>query len=254
VPWMVALFPGMDLVAWSGPASRPGVSALLDSPARRAITHRLLEGDSAVWILLESGDPAKDDPAAALLAEHVKGLEQSLKIPPRAPDDPPLLTGLPLRIAFSILRLSRKDPLDQTLVEMLRRSEPKVRGPAVFVVFGRGRLLPPIWASELTGWALDLAGEFVAGPCACEVKELNPGLDLLLSVDWEQELSVAPADAGTPIPTPVIAPGRREAAPPVYGVGAPSDSKGTSRLLLWAALGMAGLLVLRSGARVLRRH
>jgi hypothetical protein len=27
--------------------------------------------------------------------------------------------------------------------------------------------------------------EFLTGPCSCEVKEMNPGYDLLLSADWK---------------------------------------------------------------------
>jgi hypothetical protein len=252
-PWMAALFPGMDRAAWSGPASRAGVGALLDSPARRELSHRLLAGDSAVWILLESGDPVKDDAASLLLDRRLRHLETSLRIPPRAPDDPPLLSDVPMKIAFSTLRLSRKDPAEESFVEMLRRSQPSVEGPAVLAVFGRGRALPPIWAADLNGETLDLTGEFVAGPCACEVKESNPGLDLLLSVDWDQALSVARSEAETPVPEPVIAPRSPTAAAPSAAPPASPGSGRSPRPFLWAGLGLAGILLLITGTRALRR-
>ncbi len=253
VPWMVALFPGMDLPAWAGPASAAAATALMDSPARRELAKRLLAGDSTIWILLESGEKAKDDAAADLLEKHLRELEKSLKIPPRAPDDPPLLSDLPLKIVFSILRLSRQDPSEKTLLEMLRRSDPKVEGPAIFLVFGRGRALPPITGTELKGENFNLAGEFVAGPCACEVKEQNPGLDLLLSVDWDQALSLARAEPGIPIPDPVIPP--KIAPPPPLPPAAPAEPAPARlpRPLLWAALAAAAVLVLITGTRALRR-
>ena len=252
-PWMVALFPGMDLPAWAGPASAAAATALMDSPARRELSKRIIAGDSTVWILLESGDKAKDDAAAALLEKHLRALEASLKLPPRAPDDPPLLSDVPVKIAFSVLRLSRQDPVEKPLLEMLRRSEPKVEGPAIFAVFGRGRLLSPIWADDLKGATFDFAGEFIAGPCACEVKEQNPGLDLLMSVDWEQALSLARAEPGIPIPDPVIPPrASRTPAPPPPPPEPPPPAR-ISRPLLWAGLAVAGLLVLVTGTRTLRR-
>jgi hypothetical protein len=252
-PWMVALFPGMDKAAWSGPASGAGVAALLDSPARRELSRRLLAGDSAVWILLESGDPVRDEAASTLLDQRLRNLETSLKIPPRTPEDPPLLSDVPMKIAFSTLRLSRKDPAEKTFVEMLRRSQPQVEGPAVFGVFGRGRALPPILASDLNGPTFDLTGEFVAGPCACEVKELNPGLDLLLSVDWDQALSLARSGAELPVPEPVIAPGAPSVAPaPAPPSVAPAAGR-APRPILWGALGLALILVLITGTRALRR-
>jgi hypothetical protein len=33
--------------------------------------------------------------------------------------------------------------------------------------------------------ALRDAAAFLAGPCSCRVKELNPGIDLLMTADWD---------------------------------------------------------------------
>jgi hypothetical protein len=32
------------------------------------------------------------------------------------------------------------------------------------------------------------AAEFLNGPCSCELKELNPGMDLLIAADWDRAL------------------------------------------------------------------
>ena len=39
------------------------------------------------------------------------------------------------------------------------------------------------------------AAEFVCAPCSCRVKELNPGVDLLLTADWKALLENPPKPA-----------------------------------------------------------
>lgn len=244
LPWMIALFPGNEMPAWAGPATAAAAKLLLDSPVRREISRRLLAGDSAIWLLLESGKKDADDAAAALVDSRLRGLEKSLKLPVHRPDDPPLLSELPMRIGFSTLRLSRQDPAEKAFVEMLTRADPKAEGPAIYPVFGRGRALSALSGDDLDAKTIDYAGGFIAGPCACEVKELNPGVDLLLTLDWEQLLALARAEPTPPVPEPVIAPG---APKPVE---TPPTS---SRPVLWAALAVAGLLVFITGTRAFRR-
>ena len=33
---------------------------------------------------------------------------------------------------------------------------------------------------------IGVACKFIAGPCSCQVKNLNPGFDLLLSYNWDE--------------------------------------------------------------------
>src|SRR5436190_9998411 len=89
------------------------------------------------------------------------------------------------------------------------------------------------------------AGGFLVGACSCEAKELNPGVDLLFSADWEAGLAAAPERA--PIPTPLLKP---RPAEPVEAAGPPATPPG-SRAYLWGALIVAGLLVAITGRRVL---
>jgi hypothetical protein len=54
---------------------------LVDSPARREIAERLANGESAVWVLLECGDKAKDDAAAKFLDERLEYLGGVMELP-----------------------------------------------------------------------------------------------------------------------------------------------------------------------------
>lgn len=141
-----------------------------------------------VWLLVESGDKARDDAAAKLLEVESKRLEKSLELPEAAPDDPQMRTELPLKIAFSTIRVSRNDPAEQMLVRMLLHIDESVSaitGPIAFGVFGRGRALPPLAGEQLTAEIIEQVGYFVTGACSCEVKSLNPGFDLLVAADWD---------------------------------------------------------------------
>jgi hypothetical protein len=244
-PCIAAIFPGTDLLAWSGPLTTDAVRGLIDSPSRREIAKRLLEGDSAVWLLLESGDRAADDAAAKTLLTELGRLEETLKLPAHAPDDPPLLSEVPIRVAFSLLRLSRSAPDEGALVQMLLRSETGLEGPIVFPIFGRGRALWAMTGKGLTPPNIDEAAMFLIGACSCEAKELNPGVDLLFAADWEAGLAAAPARA--PVPTPLLKPRPPEPEAPA---DPPARSQG-SKAVLWGALVVAGLLVAMTGRRVL---
>ena len=246
VPCMVAVFPGTEIVAWSGPLTAEAAKKLTDSPARREIAKRLLQGDSSVWLMLDSGDKAKDDAAAASLGAELKKLEQSLKLPAHAPDDPPLLSDVPVRIAFSVVRLAKSDPAEGPLVTMLQNSETGLEGPVVYPIFGRGRALWAMAGKGLTSDNIAEAAMFLIGACSCEAKDLNPGLDLLFTADWENGLREAPAPV--PVPTPLLKPRPPEAAP------APAPSRpADSTMYLWGALLVAGLAVAVTGRRLLAR-
>jgi len=241
VPGLIALYPGTQDEAWRGPLTAEAARGLADSPVRREVARRILEGQSGVWILLESGDPAKDDAAASLLAGELGTLERSLKLPPHHPDDPPLLSELPVKVSFSVLRLPRTEPTEQPLVSMLLRSESGLSGTLAFPVFGRGRSLWPMAGAGLNRQYIGDAGVFLTGACSCEAKELNPGFDLLFAADWEAGLAAGPE---TPrAPEPLLKPRPPEAGEPVRAPGSSS--------VLWIALLIAGFLVALSGRRIL---
>lgn len=190
LPWMVLRYPrpsGIHSPAWSGPLRQPQIEPLLESPVRQTIAQKLLAGDSVVWLLLESGDPQRDTDTAKRVESELRKLEQTLKLPEPSPFDPPVNPALPLKLAFSIVRVSRTDPAERALVSLLLNWNPlrtPPREPMLFPIFGRGRAMPPAVGDEIQPGAIRDMAVFLTGPCSCEIKDMNPGFDLLLTADW----------------------------------------------------------------------
>jgi hypothetical protein len=202
LPMMVTQYPEalrIPLPIWGARFTPAMVDRLLDSPLRKQLLERLLAGDTAVWLLLECGDPAKNDAAAALLEVELKKLAAELKLPELTdlPDDT-LFAKTPLKLAFSTLRVPRSEA-ESPLAQMLLRSESDLADrddPMVFPVFGRGRALLPLVGAGITAENVANSAKFLVGACSCEVKELNPGFDLLMSASWDRLLEID----GKPLP------------------------------------------------------
>ncbi len=180
--------PGPDGVVWKGPPTAPDAGRMLDSPVRRTLRQRLLGGDTAVWLLLGSGDAAKDEAVAARIEEQSKRMAELLVIPGIDPSDPRTQVNASLKIAFSTLRLSRDDPAEGFLLAQVFHMFPSLRdarAPAVLPVFGRGRVLCELPGDEVDDGTLEEVGAFLTGACSCEVKSMNPGHDLLMAADWD---------------------------------------------------------------------
>ena len=202
LPWLVVRYPaqtGIEPEAWSGPLDAEAARTLADSPARRELARRLFQGDSAVWLLLESGNPEQDDTLARTVETESRKLERTLKLPEPSPGDPPMIADLPLRIAFSTLRVARSDPAERFLVAQLvnwNRHRDTATKPMLFPVFGRGRTLPPAIGTAIRSDVLGVISRMVTGPCSCQVKQMNAGFDLLMAMNWEALI------AGRPMKTP----------------------------------------------------
>jgi hypothetical protein len=270
LPWVVVRFPesGEDApLVWSGKLDKTALAGQFDSPARRELSRRLLAGQSCVWVLLESGDRTKDDRLAAKLDETLKRVAKTIELPEIAADGPQLHSPLPLKLEFSILRLSRTDPREAALVKMLRVAEPELadsEDALVIPVIGRGRAISALAAPRVNDQGVGAFAQFICGQCSCEVKELNPGIDLLLAVDWDvifadrqvEDEAAAAAEPGrnVPIPSAVASP---PAAAQVEGmahayftVEHPSEKFG--RRWLIGGIVLAAATVLVSGAVALR--
>ena len=195
-------FTGSPTPLWSGKLeaenSLKDFDTVVDSPARRETVKRLLTGDSAVWLCLESGNKELDDKAFKLLDTHLEKLGKELKLPEQTPedlDDPDSQVRfgkLPVRIAFSAIRVSRDDALEKGLIDQLMRTEDDLLEesgkPMVFPVFGRGRALWAYIGAGISEENITEAAQFLTGACSCQIKRQNPGTDLLLSADWEGSL------------------------------------------------------------------
>ncbi len=84
LPWMVVRYPLSIPIAkpiWAGEPSEEAIDRLLDSPKRRTVAERILKGDTAVWVLLESGNKEADDKALFTLQTELKKCEEELKLP-----------------------------------------------------------------------------------------------------------------------------------------------------------------------------
>src|SRR4051812_46467770 len=177
LPWAVIRYPesGKDApLVWAGKLDQAALAQQLTSPARREITRRLLAGETCVWVLLESGERAKDDRLAAKLDETLKRVATTIKLPEIAPDGPQLRSPLPLNVSFSILRVSRTDPREAALVKMLRVAEPEYadsEDALVIPVVGRGRAISALAAPRVNDQGVVAFAEFICGQCSCEVKE-----------------------------------------------------------------------------------
>jgi hypothetical protein len=145
-----------------------------------------------VWVLLDSGDAAKDTAAARLIEERLKYLESVLQLPKLEAQD--IANGLVsvgqegLRLEFSLLRLSRNNPNERPFIQMLLGAEAdldEMKAPIVFPVFGQGRALYALVGDGIKDETIEKAATFLIGKCSCEVKEQNPGMDLLLAADWK---------------------------------------------------------------------
>jgi hypothetical protein len=216
LPWMVLRFPESDEkrpTPWAGPLTKVNVGLLTESPARKEIARRILAGDSVVWVLLESGDTVADDAAAKLLQTELKRLEKVVELPEGLGEGPvKLLSELPVRIAFSMIRLSRTDSAEQAFIGMLLNTEddlPEEKGPMAFAVFGRGRAMPALVGKGINADMLQRGSEFLCGACSCQVKRLNPGYDMLMAVNWDailenpdQRESERGSLEGQPVPIP----------------------------------------------------
>ena len=198
---------------WTGDATVENLSSLLDSPLRQRCGAHLLKGASAVWILVESGDPTKDAAARAVMEAGVKEAEATLEIPEgviRREDfnkefeniDPDniLRSGIPLKIDFATEVVSADDPAESLFLSMLMRSGNRIPGePLLVPLFGRGRTFGGLTASQMTPERIVAASEYLCGACSCQVKEGNPGYDLLFHRNWDRLLEVEEITADSAI-------------------------------------------------------
>lgn len=173
-------------------ASPGQLQGIVESPARTEIAKRLCEGESAVWVLLECGDEAKNSNAREVIENQLTSDAEWLKLPtPEELEIPPEVLDqvkVKLKVAFSVISVSRDDSKEQFLIDCLLNSESDLRDfdePIAFPVFGRGLVLYALVGKGIAPETVRAASSFICGPCSCQVKEQNPGFDLLMNFDWE---------------------------------------------------------------------
>ncbi len=234
-PWMVLTYPApADRVAWSGPLTPGNARALVDSPARRELAELLLDGESVPWILVESGRKDLDEKAASFLEKELARIPERLReetaraaLPGEEPRE--------VKVTFPLYRIQRDDPRERIFLSLLLHVKDglprKAAGaPLIFPLFGKGRILEVLTGPDPSPEAVLKACRFLAGPCACEVKGMAPGLDMLFDAQWEKadvqplltEIDLPPL---TGLPSPGAPPPEEKgveeerSAPPAPGKG-----------------------------------
>ncbi len=202
---------GTGTEVWKGSLDRSRLDALVDSSARAQIAANILSGDAAVWVLVENGDPAGADRAAATITKRLRYLEKVIQLPKIDPNDPSsrLGPGPALRTTFSVVRIPTQHD-EAPLLSMLSANDPEITHsgkPWTSVVFGRGRVLGAWPIESMDDAHIEELALFLTGACSCQVKRQNPGWDLLLRFDWDtklQSMGIPPlpaTESNTPAPT-----------------------------------------------------
>lgn len=209
LPFVVLFYPGVgDLygekieqeVVWSGPFNPANFRSLVTSAVRELIVKRLLAGDSIVWVLMESGDENKDEVSAKILENAFNKLKKELRgwyeekrkllLGNITPEDE---KGVPFKLEFSLIRIRRDDPAEKVFVAMLTGLEPEMgkvhNEPIVYPFFGCGRVMPPLIGEGINEEMIFAICGFLLGDCACTIKDMNPGKDTLLPINWNTKLA-----------------------------------------------------------------
>ena len=183
---------GNTINHWHGSLQEAQITGLTKSPVRAELTKRLQSGDAIVWLLLKSADDQKTATVRELLREQCKQLPHKVELPEGIGlPGSELYSEVPLLLQFSVLEIDPGDPREQFLVQQLTgfQADAATAGePLIIPVFGRGRALEVIPAPQLNADLIHDLTEYLCGACSCQIKEQNPGFDLLLSTDWNKAL------------------------------------------------------------------
>jgi hypothetical protein len=183
---------GRAIQPWQGTLDQARTIGLLDSPVRKELVRRIQNGHSVVWLVLKSKDAKRSSDVVDLLKAQCDELATKIKLPEGIGlPGSELHSEIPLLVKFSYLEIDPQDPREQFLVNLFSGVHPESTDrdePLIVPVFGRGRALEVIPASDVNPALMEDLTLFMSGACSCQVKERNPGFDLLVSTHWNREL------------------------------------------------------------------
>ncbi len=192
-PWMVVQSissTNANTAIWSTALRTPSIGAVLTSPARQRITEHLMDGHAAVWLLVESGDPVRDEVAIDTLTGTLRAFEKSHSQPRPSPGaKSPSVAPLPLH--FSVVRVTRDDSAEEFLLKSLVPVNALSPMPTAYPIFGRGRTLPPLVGRRLNEESIVQACQRVLSQCTNDLRETSRGSELLLGADWQSSASIS---------------------------------------------------------------
>lgn len=210
LPRIVLLLPPFlpeRTVAWSAPLTSQSAGLLMESPARRAIVKNLAAGSSAVWVLVDGARKSENEAVAAMLAKQIAEDQKEVQLPDGAAGA--IAEGGPeLKVAFSIVRIARLDPAEEVFLKTLQCLDTQHISadlPIAVPIYGRGRIPTAFVGGNITAENIHQCDQFVCGPCACQIKEQNPGVDLLLAASWDQAMGRKATGDSPAAPTTSVA-------------------------------------------------
>ncbi|MFC1763376.1 hypothetical protein ACFL6U_15020, partial [Planctomycetota bacterium] len=176
--------------------SRDRIDELVDSPVRRELARRLISSHTAVWLVLQSGEPQRDEAVTEVLAAGLQQMEAEQKLPHELDPndtqyDTALSEGIELKLDYSILPVNLNDPCEILLAAVFKDMvtvDGESTLPLVVPVFGRARALVFLEAADVDTDSIAELCHFLVGPCSCQVKQMNPGMDLPVLVDWDARI------------------------------------------------------------------
>jgi hypothetical protein len=175
---------------WQGPlADAINLPGFYESPARKEIVRRILDGDAAVWLLVAPQEQLQQ--LSEQLQAKLGRVSQDQKLPGGIGlPGSELYASIPLEIRYSVLAVSHADPKEQAFLKQLGVSAQEWRADAAYVIpiFGRCRALDVIPYAEADEQLVEELATFLCEACSCRVKQANPGFDLLTSVNWDERL------------------------------------------------------------------
>ncbi|MDI6775144.1 MAG: hypothetical protein QME60_07100 [Verrucomicrobiota bacterium] len=245
-----------DDVVWAGPFESNALQRVIHSPARDKIARDILSGVSCVWVFVESGRKETDDAKRKLLEERLALIKKEVRLPEESYSEAAQgqMAGVaPLKIDFTVVSISRGDPNEQVFLNMLLRAEPdharNADKPMAFPIFGQGRAIWALVSDGINPEVIENACGFILGFCSCEIKDMNPGTDMLMNVDWYSavtNLMSAPDKPPELVGVAALAEQEKTPAPAVEALvppppAAPRDPPG--RRLRFVVLGGLGALL-----------
>lgn len=156
---------------------------LIDSPARQKIADELCQGKEGMLLVLLGPSQEENNRVRRVVKQVIAEVAE------QGPD-----------VAY--MELMRTDAGEKELVSQLLNVEDDLADlneAMVFGIFGRAHALEPYVGAGVTrGSVLELVA-FMNGPCTCDVKAWNPGMDLLTSCDWGARVAGLPSLADEPL-------------------------------------------------------
>lgn len=179
-------------IVWQGKLEDAFLDGLSMSPARREIVKRLLRGESVVWLMLRGTDNEAADRAKRTLEAACRKLAEELQLPLGVgKPGSELHSKIPLGLKFSVIDVAAGTTEERALATLLKgrlKTAPDETETIVAPVFGRGRVLDVLLAKEVDDESVEDLTSYLCGACSCQVKQQNPGFDLLFATNWEERL------------------------------------------------------------------